>query len=54
MTYAEQLPDLIAAYKAEMKKCEEARRALWHGFAERIRTIDDIGKPRRKGERHDR
>ena len=50
MTYAEQLPELIAAYKAELRKCEEARRALWHGFAERIRKTDDIGIPRLKKE----
>ena len=48
MTYAERLPDLIAAYKAELRKCEEARRAAWETFAGRIRTIDDIGKPRKK------
>ena len=48
MTYAEQLPELIAAYKAELRKCEEAKRVAWHVFAEHIRTIDDIGKPRKK------
>ena len=45
MSYADQLPIIAAQYRAEMRKCEEERRAMWHEFVKRIREQREEQKP---------
>ena len=36
MSYAEQLPDIVAEYKKEIREQEEAYRRKWQAFVENL------------------
>lgn len=45
MSYADTLAEMAAQYRAEMRKCEEERRAMWLDFVKRIREQGEEKKP---------
>ena len=41
MSYADQLQEIAAQYRAEMRECDKNRKAMWFAFVENIRKAEE-------------